>query len=115
MKAVNNMTKRKVGERMKAMKCEGFRIEPIEIENTLAALQEAVGGYIETLTLIPGKAVMIINEEGVLRGMPICAAASVVANTRIVGTAVVVGVDGEEFTDLAPEIARQLITKKESA
>jgi hypothetical protein len=33
---------------------------------------------------------------------------------KIVGPALIVGVGGEDFCDLAPEIARQIITKKES-
>jgi hypothetical protein len=99
---------------MKAMKCAGFRIEGIEILNVLDELQRAVGGYIETLTLIPGKAVMIVNEEGRILGLPVNPAASALAGTLIVGTALIVGVDGEEFTDLAPEIARRIL-KKENA
>lgn len=99
---------------MKAMKCAGFRIEGIEILNVLDELQRAVGGYIETLTLIPGKAVMIVNEEGRILGLPVNPAASSLAGTLIVGTALIVGVDGEEFTDLAPETARRIL-KKENA
>lgn len=99
---------------MKALKCIGFRVEEIEIENTLEALQKQVGGYIETLTLIPGKAVMIVNEEGLLLGLTINPAASALAGVKIVGPALIVGVGDEDFCDLAPEIARRIITKKES-
>lgn len=98
---------------MKALKCIGFRVEEVEIENTLEALQKQVGGYIETLTLIPGKAVMIVNEEGLLLGLTINPAVSALAGVKIVGPALIVGVGGEDFCDLA--IVRRIITKKESA
>lgn len=40
-----------------------------EIENNLTALQEAVGGYIETVTLAKDCCI-ICNEEGRLQGLP---------------------------------------------
>lgn len=67
----------------------------VEIPNTLAAIQEAVGEFIETLRL-DGGLIAICDEEGLLKrsgwnmflgGIPIC------------GTIVFVGVDGEEFDD----------------
>ena len=78
-------------------KAPGKAPERIEIENTLEALQWEVGGYIEAVTL-PGKgAVVICDEEGRLKGKP--------ANCRVcgilfVGTILIAGVDGEEFTDV---------------
>ena len=96
---------------MKALKIEGRCITDTDIENTLEALQHAVDGYIETVTLITGKAVMIVNEEGLLRGMTPNPIASNVANTQIVGPAVVVGVDGDEFTDIPTDIANSVKIK----
>ena len=93
---------------MKALKIEGCTVVPVNIENTLDALQAAVDGYIEAVTLIPGKAVMIVNEEGLLRGMAPNTVASLAAGTQIVGPAVVVGVDGEEFTDIPTDIANSI-------
>lgn len=96
---------------MKAIKFEGRRVKEIEIDNTLEALQAAVDGYIETVPIrhIPtDKAVMIVNEEGLLRGMSHNPAATMIAGTKIVGSAIVVGVDGEEFTDI-PEDTKQFI------
>ena len=93
---------------MKALKIEGCTVVPVNIENTLEALQAAVDGYIETVTLIPGKAVMIVNEEGLLQGMVPNPAASMIAGTKIVGPALIVGVDGEEFTDFPAEIRQQI-------
>lgn len=91
---------------MKALKIEMRKITNIDIENTLEALQRSVAGFIETITLVREKAVMIVNEEGVLLGLPVNVIASAVANTQIVGTAIVVGVDGEEFTDVPEDVER---------
>ena len=91
---------------MKALRLEDRSIITADIENTLEALQAAVDGYIEAVTLIPDKAVMIVNEEGRLRGMTPNPIASVVANTQIVGPAVVVGVGGEDFTDIPEDVER---------
>lgn len=90
---------------MKALKLEGRTHETIEIENTLEALQKVVGGYIETVRLRVGNAVMIVNEEGLLLGLPYNTVASGFAGQPIVGTALIVGVNGEEFTDIPDVIA----------
>lgn len=67
-----------------------------DIPNTLEALQEAVEGYIETVT-IATDAVVICNEEGRLRGMePNCRFCGV----EFVGPILIAGRDGEEFCDL---------------
>ena len=91
---------------MKALKLEGRSITETDIDNTLEAFQNAVDGYIETVTLVSGRAVMIVNEEGLLRGLSPNPIASAAANTQIVGTAVVVGVDGEEFTDVPEDVVQ---------
>lgn len=84
---------------MKALKISDKSVEEIEIENTLKALQKEVGGYIETVTLVRGYAVMIVNAEGALLRMPSNLIASAVAGRKIVGPALVVGVDCETFAD----------------
>ena len=82
---------------MKAIRKQpGCAPEIIEVENTLEALQQEVGGYIETVT-IASDAVVICNEEGVPLGMPY--------NCRFfgvdfVGTVLIVGTKGEEFCDV---------------
>ncbi len=75
----------------------------IEIENELEALQGAVDGYIETVSLIPEKVDMIVNEEGLIKGMELNPIASAIAGTYIVGNALIVGVDGEDFCDVPDE------------
>jgi len=91
---------------MKVLKLEGLSITETEIKNTLEALQAAVDGFIEAVTLVQDRAVMLVNEEGLLRDLPLNPVASAVANTQIVGTAIVVGVDGEEFTDIPEDVER---------
>lgn len=70
--------------------------EIIEIENTFSAFQEAVGGYIETVTLFEDLC-LICNEEGRLMGLPHNVEC---CGVDFVGTVLAVGVDGEEFCGL---------------
>lgn len=82
---------------MKAIrKKPGCASEIIEVDNTLAALQTEVGGYIETVP-IASDAVIICNEEGRILGLPY--------NCRFfcvdfVGTVLLVGTKGDEFCDV---------------
>ena len=70
--------------------------ELVEMENTLAALQQAVGGYIETVTFCVDAAI-ICNEEGRLRGLPYnCDFLGI----SFVGPILVVGIDGDEMCSL---------------
>lgn len=73
----------------------GEPIEVIDVKNDLGALQDEVGGYIETVTLWED-AVVICNEDGRLSGEPYnCTLCGV----SFVGTILIVGVYGDEFTD----------------
>ena len=82
---------------MKAIrKKTGCAPEVIEVENTLKALQDEVGGYIETVTLA-SDAVVICNEEGRILGLPDNGR---VCGVDVVGTVLVVGVNGPEFCDV---------------
>lgn len=66
------------------------------ISDTLENLQRTVDGYIETVT-IEKNCVIICNEEGRLKGLePNCT----ICGHEFVGTIAIVGVDGEEFTDV---------------
>lgn len=72
---------------------KGFR--QLNIPNDLHAIQELVGGYMETHTFTTDCCV-ICNEEGRLLGLThnckFC-------GTDFVGPILLVGVDGDEFTD----------------
>lgn len=67
-----------------------------EIDNTLPALQAAVGGHIEPVTLTADM-VLLCDEEGLLKSLePNCT----IMGLPIFGDFLVCGVDGEEFTDV---------------
>lgn len=70
-------------------------VEPL-FDNTLGAFQEAVGGYIETLTFATD-ACFVLNEEGLLQNLPYNFAAF---GNIFVGTVICVGVKGDEFVSL---------------
>jgi hypothetical protein len=67
-----------------------------DIPNTLEALQELVGGYIEVVELADGL-VVVCDEEGRLKGKPYCAT---LGDVQFVGTIALVGTAGCEFTDI---------------
>lgn len=79
------------------------------IKNELAYFQAIVGGYIETFT-IATDCVIICNEEGRLMNLPyncnIC-------GEDFVGTIILCGVDGDEFSDFPLELgdAKVVFTK----
>lgn len=91
------------GQAMRAILITLNEQKIIEINNELEALQEAVDGYIETVTLIPDKVDMIVNEEGLIKGMELNSVASAIAGRYIVGNALIVGVDGEDFCNVPDE------------
>ena len=75
----------------------GQRPRVTKIENSLSALQEAVGGYIETVTLAKDCCI-ICNEEGRLQGLPYNLK---FGGISFVGTILFVGVAGDEFCSLS--------------
>lgn len=92
---------------MKVLRIEpGQEPEIIDIENTLESLQQQVGGYIECVTLAPGHVEMIVNEEGWLLDLPFNEFASVISKHQIVGTAIILQVFEEEFTDVEDCVIR---------
>lgn len=80
--------------------------EAIEVANELEALQAEVGGYIETVKMATD-AVIICNEEGRLRGLPPS------GFFDFVGTLLLVGIAGDEFTDV-PDAACECFGVKEA-
>lgn len=80
---------------MKAIyKAPGEAPKIIDVENTLKALQEKVGGYIECRTFC--HACVICNEDGRLLKMPFNIN---FLGTDFVGPILIVGVTIDEFTD----------------
>ena len=84
-----------------------------EVENTLKALQGAVGGYIETMPVVATdsneKAVMVMDEEGRLKGKELNIA---ICGVNIAGTVLLCGQDGDEFTDVPDWLVRGLTHHK---
>lgn len=70
-------------------------VEPL-FDNTLEAFQEAVGGYIETVTFA-SDACLICNEEGLIRELPFNFTAF---GNAFFGTVIAVGIKGDEFASL---------------
>jgi len=70
--------------------------ETAEVENTLAALQEAVGGSIETVRLAEDTC-LVCNEEGWLQQLPYNCR---IGGMPLAGDVLLVGVCGEEFCDI---------------
>lgn len=96
---------------MEAIQLDNAGARKVNIENTLEAMQRIVGGFIESVTLMQGACAMLVNEEGLLLSMKPNILASHLAQQRIVGPAIVVGVNGDEFTDVPYEIARHIIMR----
>ena len=74
----------------------GKNQEEREIDNTLEALQEIVGGHIECVTMATDL-VVICNEEGRLMDLPFNCE---ICNVLFVGTILMAGVKRDEFADL---------------
>ncbi len=79
-------------------------IEALEVPNTLEAMQELVGGYIETVTMSK-KMTAIFNKEGVLLNLPFN---MYLGGHWLRGPVLFVGVDGDEFTDAPFRSVRQV-------
>lgn len=84
---------------MRAILIKGLIIRRIDIENTLPALQQAVDGKIETVTL-RDNGVMICDREAMPKDKPYNNLASLIAGTGIYGDALIVGADGDTFCDV---------------
>ena len=84
--------------------------EVIIIENTLSALQKAVGGHIEVVSFA-SDACFICNEEGRLLGLEPNAE---LLGVDFVGNVLCVGVRGEGFCDL-PQNGIQLLLREMGA
>lgn len=86
----------------------GKRPELIEIENSLEGLQNAVGGYIETVPEpgLPEDCVIICDEEGKLKGKPCNRALWDIDGDIcdvICGTFLIAATNGDELRDMTDE------------
>lgn len=96
------------------IKKPGKAPQKINVDNTLKALQTAIGGYIESVNMVSGSNfTMLVDEDGRLKGLK--------PNwCGLVGPILVVGVKGEEFCDLPKDVEMTMMrmmrvedTKKE--
>lgn len=83
---------------MKVIKKEPGKLpEVIDIKNTLEAMQEVVGGYIESFT-IASDACIICDEEGRFKNSRFNFS---LHGQQFFGTVLIVGVKGDRFTSLS--------------
>lgn len=95
------------------IKGPGERPIVASIPNTLEALQKAVDGYIETVT-IASDLVLICNEEGRLLDLP---DNCTVCGVNFVGPILAAGVSGDEFSSLSVDhiqLVMRLLSEPES-
>ena len=78
----------------------------IVIPNELKVMQQLVGGRIETLR-ISDNGILVMNEEGKLRGLEPNFYLGAIGDT-IVGPVLVVGENGDEFADLPEDEAEEI-------
>lgn len=78
-----------------------------KVKNELKDLQELVGGYIQSIRFTDDS-VLLCDEEGKIKHKQ---ANFMIWSDIIVGTAVIVGVDGEDFTDcpITPEKFKEIL------
>ena len=82
------------------------------VENTLSALQEAVDGYIETVTMADDF-VVICNEEGSIQSLPYNC--TLLGDIDLYGTILIAGMKDDEFTDvsiMAVKVAEVVLVDK---
>lgn len=82
-------------------------VELLDISDRLENYQQLVGGYIEVVHaagLQPYHSAMVVNEEGILRDLPVNPLASMLYGDYIAGNAVIVGTIGPDFTDIPDEL-----------
>lgn len=102
---------------MKALKietdgsCELVDITGATIEEENDCIHEIIGNFFDTV-MLAHDAMMLVDDEGLLKGLPINPAAMMISGyPMLVGTALIVGLedtpDGKTFTDV-PERYRAL-------
>ena len=87
----------------------------MELEDSLASMQRAVGGLIQAVYEPGGRdAALICNEEGKLLGLPanqLATDMAAVYNDVLVGNAILMGAKGEDFVGLTAEAAKNIVEK----
>lgn len=98
------MGKRKKKELHVIAKQPGHAPKLITVKNVIDEYWALVGGYIECLPW-DSEHLLVVNEEGLIKGLPFnfhyCGGS-------IVGPVFWVGVDGENFTDVDPDLLEEI-------
>lgn len=80
-----------------------------KVSNTLRALQDIVGGNIETIT-IPNRFIIVCNEEGRIHSLPLC---RILTQNNcefpLFGTCFLISSSGEEFVSLSEKQIEECI------
>jgi len=79
--------------------------ELVEIPNELHALQEAVGGH-KVVRLMTEGDLMIVDEEGLIKGKEPNKVATIIAQQPICGDVLIVSEQGKDFGDADPGIVQ---------
>lgn len=80
--------KKTKGELLVTLVHEDGRAEALEPDESLEKMQKAVKGYVEVVRL-DARNTLLVNEEGMLKQMPVNAVASRLAGQMLVGPVVV--------------------------
>ena len=95
---------------MNVLKISPTVSEMIMIDPSLEAFHEVVEGNIDIVTLVPGKLVMVVNDEGLLLELPLNPGASAIADRPIVGNVFIAGVAEEDLTDVPNGVVPALLS-----
>ena len=93
---------------LKAIEVKGFRINLIDVENEISALQKAVDGKPETIKLRDG-GIMLCDRDALPKDKPYNNIASLIAGTSVYGDAIILGYNGMEYDDVPQEFIALLL------
>lgn len=83
-----------------------------EIDGSLESLQSEVGGYIEPIYLPDDSAVILVDEDGIRKGLPsnrIIIDGHTGRQLMIVGNIIIVGRDKEDFASLSEQLIEKYV------
>ena len=97
-----------MSDTLKAIKIEGIKINPVDVENEYSALQNAVDGKPETIKLRDG-GIMLCDRDALPKDKPYNNIASLIAGTSVYGDAIILGYNGMEYDDVPQDFVTLLL------